>query len=78
MTQPAIDPSTLFAQFAPELYFENPVPITHGHDPDTWYLIAEQIVPTSKIEFWTTIVSTTTIAVMATHNPKRALFTHVL
>ena len=56
MTQSTIDPSTLFAQFAPDLYFENPVPITHDDDPDTWYLIAQQIVPTSKFEFWATIV----------------------
>ncbi|KAI7876366.1 DUF1613-domain-containing protein [Lichtheimia hyalospora FSU 10163] len=55
MAQTTIDPSTLFAQFAPDLYFENPVPITHDDDPDTWYLIAQQIVPTSKFEFWATI-----------------------
>lgn len=48
--QETIDSQNLFSQFDPTLFFENPVPCNE------WYILAEQIVPTSVASFWETIV----------------------
>ncbi|KAI9275724.1 hypothetical protein BDA99DRAFT_475751 [Phascolomyces articulosus] len=61
----AVDPQSLFLQFAPNLYFDEP---KRSNDPwiskDTnttsdqdqvWYTVAEQSVPTSIHPFWKTI-----------------------
>ncbi|RCH88933.1 tRNA methyltransferase 44 [Rhizopus azygosporus] len=47
--QETIDSQNLFSQFDPTLFFENPVPCNE------WYILAEQIVPTSVASFWETI-----------------------
>ncbi|KAI9468941.1 MAG: hypothetical protein EXX96DRAFT_589864 [Benjaminiella poitrasii] len=46
-----IDPQTLFEQFAPSIYFENPKPSLNNE----WFIIAEQIVPCGRESFWQTI-----------------------
>ncbi|KAI9313795.1 hypothetical protein BX666DRAFT_1863947 [Dichotomocladium elegans] len=46
------DPAQLFSRFSPTLLFDAPARIA---DKSEWYLIAEQAVPTSRTEFWSTI-----------------------
>lgn len=48
-----IDPQSLFQQFAPALYFEEP----KKSPKDDWLIIAEQVVPTAREAFWETIVN---------------------
>ncbi|KAL9542358.1 hypothetical protein PS6_009838 [Mucor atramentarius] len=47
----AVDPQSLFQQFAPTLYFEKPKASPQAN----WYIIAEQVVPATRDAFWETI-----------------------
>ncbi|KAI8641409.1 hypothetical protein BD408DRAFT_418237 [Parasitella parasitica] len=47
----AIDPQSLFQQFAPKIYFEAPK-ISSKKD---WLIMADQVVPVTKEAFWGTI-----------------------
>ncbi|KAI8093311.1 uncharacterized protein BX664DRAFT_104771 [Halteromyces radiatus] len=55
------DPSQLFTQFNPTLYFDQPQLVTDlslATDVDTtasWYTIIEQLVPSDRTTFWETI-----------------------
>lgn len=49
----AVDPQSLFQQFAPTLYFEKPETSPKAN----WYIIAEQVVPATRDAFWETIVN---------------------
>lgn len=46
-----LDPQSLFSQFSPTLFFDQPV-----CTKDDWYILAEQTVPVTIDAFWKTIV----------------------
>lgn len=51
------DPSELFTQFDPNLYFSDPkLDDTYLTSNLNWYTIVEQSVPTDQEAFWKTIV----------------------
>ncbi|EIE86458.1 hypothetical protein RO3G_11169 [Rhizopus delemar RA 99-880] len=45
-----LDPQSLFSQFSPTLFFDQPV-----RTKDDWYILAEQTVPVTMDAFWKTI-----------------------
>ncbi|KAG1139007.1 hypothetical protein G6F37_010019 [Rhizopus arrhizus] len=45
-----LDPQSLFSQFSPTLFFDQPV-----RTKDDWYILAEQTVPVTIDAFWKTI-----------------------
>ena len=57
-----MDPQTLFTQFAPNIFFDEPkrsndLPVGENNQQEVWYTVAEQSVPTTIHPFWKTIVS---------------------